>query len=97
MMAIRPETITSTISVQPVGPMAGLPGAGFSSAWNMLNLATKPDSGGRPAIIKAHAANAKDRKAMAAGTPAPRGSSGASSTAHASIVTASNAKIAEQS
>ena len=94
--AIRPETMIRAIRVQPDAEIAAAPDTastcGLSSAWNMPNLATKPDSGGRPAIISAQAAKASDRKAIAAGTPRPVGSSGASSTANASMVSASIAE-----
>src|SRR5690242_15926915 len=80
MSAARPDNNMSAISIQAVGAGAAALAPGLRSAWNNPNLATKPESGGKPAMISAQAANDIPRNASAAGMLTPTGSSGVSST-----------------
>src|SRR5690554_7654575 len=72
MMPARPESTTSASNTH-VAVRSASPAAGLSSAWNMPNLATKPDSGGNPAIINAQPRKASPRKAKAPGIDTPTG------------------------
>src|SRR5690606_21767531 len=91
----NPDSTIRAISVQVKDVMTAPGSSGLSKAWNMLNLARKPDRGGRPAIISAQPKNDRPRNASAAGTPTPAVSSGSSSTANASMVSASIAAPGE--
>src|SRR5690606_23389922 len=97
MIAARPDRMISVSIVQASGPAVyRLPmnrPAGLSRAWNRLNLATKPDSGGSPAMIRAQATKNRPRNAMAAGMMTPADSSGSLSMAKASMVRASIAAL----
>src|SRR5690606_3767294 len=89
MMAANPDSTMSAISAQVTGVTAAFGASGLSIAWTRPNFATNPGSGGRPAITSAQPAKDNPRTATAAGIPTPTGSSGVSSIAKASIVSAS--------
>lgn len=96
MMAANPEKTSSPIRTQ-VTPVTGVPEPSAPNrAWMSANLATNPASGGRPVMISAQPVNASPRNASAAGIPTPTGSSGDSSIANASTVSASTAAPGER-
>src|SRR5690625_951490 len=75
MMPAKPDSRTAVVSIQALLVAPELNNA----ADNRLNLATKPDKGGKPKISKAHAKKAMPKNTMGTGKGIPTVSSKPSS------------------